>query len=108
MSLHKQQEYNKGLFMYRDPEYISNMYTRPPTRYSNSGNCQLSLPRPRIDIQNKHNNSNILYSSQQEIKAVVRSYTLTHNEELNGTYLNNSKLWNTHVPTQSTYAKALI
>ena len=26
-------------------------------------------------------NNNILYSSQREIKAVVRSYTLTHNEE---------------------------
>ena len=29
-----------------------------------------------------------IYSSQREIKAVVRSYTLTHNEELNCIYLN--------------------
>ena len=36
------------------------------------------------------NNNNILYSSQREIKAVVRSYTLTHKEELNYTYLNKS------------------
>ena len=34
------------------------------------------------------NNSNILYSSQRESKAVLRSYTLTYNEELNCTYLN--------------------
>ena len=33
------------------------------------------------------NNNNILYSFQREIKAVVRSYTWTHNEELNCTYL---------------------
>ena len=46
----KQQECNKGLFIYRDPEYISNMYTRPLTHYSNSGICQLSLPRPGKDI----------------------------------------------------------
>ena len=34
------------------PEYISNLYTHPPSRCSNSRNCQLSLPRPRprIDI----------------------------------------------------------
>ena len=37
------------------------------------------------------NNTDILYSSQQEIKAVVRPYTLTHKEELNCTYVNNSK-----------------
>ena len=35
MSLHKKMEYSKGLFMYRvlnyeAPEYISNIYTRPP------------------------------------------------------------------------------
>ena len=42
------------------------------------------------------NNTDILYSSQQEIKAVVRTYTLTHKEELNCTYVNNSKPWNTH------------
>ena len=61
MSLQKQLEYNKGLFVYRvlnseAPEYISNMYTHTPSRYSNSKNYQLSLPRPRIDIiiQNKY------------------------------------------------------
>ena len=51
----KQLGYNKGLFMYRvlnneAPEYISNLYTHTPSRYSNSRNYQLSLPRPRIDI----------------------------------------------------------
>ena len=57
MSLQKQLEYNKGLFMYRllsneAPEYISNLYTHThtPTRYSNSWNYHLSLPRTRIDI----------------------------------------------------------
>ena len=55
MSLRKQLEYNKGLFMYRllsndAPEYISNLYTHTPSRYSSSRNCHLSLPRPRIDI----------------------------------------------------------
>ena len=73
MNLQKQPEYNKGLFMYRvlsneAPEYISNLYTHSftlavpnkpygfcvylltPSRYSNSRNCQLSLPRPKIDI----------------------------------------------------------
>ena len=55
MNLHKQLDYNKGLFMYRvlnseAPEYISNLYTHIPSRYSNSWKYQLSLPRPRIDI----------------------------------------------------------
>ena len=55
MSLQKQTEYNKGLFMYRvlsneAPEYISNLYTYTPSRYSSSRNYNLSLPRPRIDI----------------------------------------------------------
>ena len=55
MSLQKQLEYNEGLFMYRllsnkAPEYISNLYTHTPSRYSNSRNYYLSLPRPRIDI----------------------------------------------------------
>ena len=55
MSLQKQPEYNKGLFMYRllsneAPEYISNLYTLSPSRYSNSRNYQLSFSRPRIDI----------------------------------------------------------
>ena len=53
MSLQKQLEYSKGLFMYRAlsneaPEYISKLYTRTPSRYSNSRNY--SVPRPRIDI----------------------------------------------------------
>ena len=57
MSLQKQLEYNKGFFMYRvlsneAPEYISNLYTHShtPSRYSNSRNYEISLPRPRIDI----------------------------------------------------------
>ena len=55
MSLQKQLEYNKGLFMYRvlsneATEYISNLYTHTPSRYSSSRNYHLSLPRPRIDI----------------------------------------------------------
>ena len=33
-----------------------------------------------------NNNDSILCSSQQEIKAVIQSYTLTHNEELNCIY----------------------
>ena len=60
--------------------------------------------------------NNILYSSQREIKVVLRSYTLMHNEELNCTYLNNSVMKHTYLHTlshtppisQSTYAKALI
>ena len=37
---------------------------------------------------NKLNNGNIvLYSSQREIKPVLRSYTLMHNEELNRNYI---------------------
>ena len=54
MSLQKQLEYNKGLFMYRvlsneAPEYISNLYTHTPSRYSNSRNstyltCIHTLP----------------------------------------------------------------
>ena len=55
MSLQKQLEYNKCLFMYRvlsneAPEYISNLYTHTPSCYSNSRNYQFSLSRPRIDI----------------------------------------------------------
>ena len=51
MSLQKQPEYNKSLFMYRvlsneAPEYISNLYTHTPSSYSNSRNYRLSLPRP--------------------------------------------------------------
>ena len=49
MSLQKQLEYNKGLFMYRvhndeSPECISNLYIHTSSRYSNSRNYQLSLP----------------------------------------------------------------
>ena len=52
MSLQKQLEYDKGLFIYRvlsneAPEYISNLYTHTPSRYSSSRNY---LPRLRIDI----------------------------------------------------------
>ena len=55
MSLQKQLEYNKGLFVNRvlsneAPKYISNLYTHTPSRYSNSRNNHLGLPRPRIDI----------------------------------------------------------
>ena len=55
MSLHQQWKYNKGVFMYKAlnyaaPEYIPKLYTHPPSRYSNSINHDLDLPRPRIDI----------------------------------------------------------
>ena len=55
MSLQEQPEFQKGLFMYRvlsneAPEYISNLYTYTPSRYSSSRNYNLSLPRPRIDM----------------------------------------------------------
>ena len=55
MSLQKQLEYNKGLFMYwllsnESPEYISNLYTHTPSCYSSSRNYHFSLSRPRIDI----------------------------------------------------------
>ena len=58
MSLQKQLEYIKGLFMYRvlsneAPEYISNLYTHTPSRYSSSRNYHLSLSRPRLDIYSK-------------------------------------------------------
>ena len=53
MSVHKQLEYNKGLFVCR---VLSNdiyiyvcTHTHPPSRYSNSRNYHLSLPRPRMD-----------------------------------------------------------
>ena len=53
VSLHKKLEYNKGLFMYRvltseAPDYISSLYTHIPSRYSNSRNYKLSLPRTDI------------------------------------------------------------
>ena len=47
------------------------------------------------------NNNNVLYSSQREIKAAVRSFTLTQNEEMNCIYLNNSMSRNTHTYTLS-------
>ena len=55
MSLQKQLEYKKSLFMYRllsneAPEYISNLYTHTSSCYSKSRNYHLSLPRPKIDI----------------------------------------------------------
>ena len=55
MSLHKQLAYTKGLFVYRAlnseaPEYISNLYTHPPSRYSKSRNYHRSLPRLMINI----------------------------------------------------------
>ena len=55
MNLHQQLQYNMGVFMYKAlnytaPEYISNMYTHPPSRYSNSRNNYLDLPRTSIDI----------------------------------------------------------
>ena len=55
MNLRKELEDNKSLFMYRvinneTPEYMSNLYRRPSSRYSNSRNYQLSLPRPMTDI----------------------------------------------------------
>ena len=39
-----------GVLSNEAPEYISNLYTHTPSRYSNSRNYQHSLPRPRIDI----------------------------------------------------------
>ena len=53
----------------------------------------------RMLLAFKDNSNDILYSSQQEIKAVVRSYTLMHNEELNSTYLNTKVTKHTHVDT---------
>ena len=56
MSLQKQLEYNKGLFMYRvlsneAPEYVSNLYTHTHSlTLFQLRNYHLSLPRPRIDI----------------------------------------------------------
>ena len=55
MTLHKQLEYYKDLFIYwvgnsEASKYVFNLYTPPPSCYSNSRNYQLSLPWPRIDI----------------------------------------------------------
>ena len=40
----------KSHWQWGPQKYISNLYTRPPSRYSNSRNYQLSSPRPKIDI----------------------------------------------------------
>ena len=52
LNLHKQLDYNKGVFMYRAltnsaPVYISNLYKAP---HSSSRNNYLQLPKPRIDL----------------------------------------------------------
>jgi len=71
-SLHKQVEYNKGLFMFRvlnneASEYIFNLYSaHTPSRYSNSRNYQLSFPRPRIDIFKRNNDSLLLCLSVEQ------------------------------------------
>ena len=55
MSLYQQLKYAQSVFMYKAlnyaaPEYTSNLYTHPLSRYSNSRNNDLDLPRPSIDI----------------------------------------------------------
>ena len=50
MSLQKQLEYNKGLFVYRVLSNDLYTHTHTPSRYSDSRNYQLSLPRPKIDV----------------------------------------------------------
>ena len=52
LNLHKQLDYNKGVFMYRAltnsaPVYISSLYKAP---HSSSRNNYLQLPKPRIDL----------------------------------------------------------
>ena len=52
LSLHKQLDYNKGVFTYRAltnnaPVYISSLYKAPD---SNSRNNYLQLSKPRIDL----------------------------------------------------------
>ena len=78
MSLQKQLECNKGLFMYRvlsndAPDYISNRYTHTPSRYSNSRNYHLSLPRPRIDISKTSISFSGVYL-WNDLPLTVRSY----------------------------------
>ena len=51
-SLHKQLDYNKGVFMHREltnnaPVYISSLYKTP---HSSSRNNYLQLPKPKIDL----------------------------------------------------------
>jgi len=53
MSFHIQFAYNKGLYMHRAlnneaPEYISNICTHRPSRFSSSRNCHFCAPKPRI------------------------------------------------------------
>ena len=50
MSLQKQLEYMYRVLGNEAPEYISNLYTHTLSRYSNSRNYHLSLPRPRTDL----------------------------------------------------------
>ena len=71
-------ECNKDLFMYRvinneTPEFISNMYTPPPSRCFNSRDYQLHLPRPRIDIFKRGIafSAAVLYN---KLPPIVRSY----------------------------------
>ena len=78
ISIHKQMECNKDLFMYRvinneTPEFISNMYTPPPSRCFNSRDYQLHLPRPRIDIFKRGIafSAAVLYN---KLPPIVRSY----------------------------------
>ena len=52
MNLHKQLDYNKGVFMYRAlinnaPVYISSLYKSP---HSSSRNNYLHLTKPRVDF----------------------------------------------------------
>ena len=52
LNLHKQLDYNKGVFMYRAltnsaPVYIPSLYKAP---HSSSRNNYLHLPKPRIDL----------------------------------------------------------
>ena len=67
----------------RETFKIATMYThaqRPPPSHSHPRTRECA----RTDTP-PQNDNNILYSPQREIKAVVRSYTSTHNEELNST-----------------------
>ena len=72
MSLQKQLECNRGLFLYRvlsneTPDYISNLYTHTPSRY------HLSLPRPRIDISKTSISFSGVYL-WNKLPLTVRSY----------------------------------
>ena len=58
------------------------------TDFSALPKAQFSVPLLKQAMHSHDNNTsnNILYLSQRENKAVVRSYTLTHNEEWNCTH----------------------